>query len=268
MPGSLLSLVRGDRARVLVRDANLRLAGLGLRRRRYLSRAALVLATNGETLRLARKLGAVHAEPFCDSGLLEHFLAAAPPSVRAAAPMRVLWVGRIVPRKALPLALAALGRMTAPATLTIVGDGPDGDAPLELAHRLGLSGRVRHLPRVPFDEMPAQYRDHDAFLFTSVLDSFGSQLLEAMGSGLPIVALDHQGAKMFVPEEAGTKVAIGTVDGTASALARALDELAANPTRRARMGAASWAYARTQTWPERASAMTALYERVAGAGSS
>ena len=94
--------------------------------------------------------------------------------------------------------------------------------------------------------MSAQYRGQDVFLFTSVLDSFGSQLLESMGIGLAIVALDHQGAKTSVPEAAGTRVAIGTVDGTRSALARACDKLAANPTRRARRGAASRAYARAQ----------------------
>lgn len=173
---------------------------------------------------LAQRLGARHVEEFVDSGVEERFLLDEEPTCReTTSPLRVIWVGRLLPRKAAILAVNAIANTRRPVELTIVGDGPERMRVQRLVNRLRLNDRVTMTSWIPWEAMPLQYRRHDVFLFTSILDSFGSQLLEAMASGLPVVALDHQGAGSFVSREVGVLVTPTTPRQTALALANALD---------------------------------------------
>src|SRR5207245_6849789 len=99
-------------------------------------------------------------------------------------------------------------------------------------------------------------------------DSFGMQVLEAMGHGLPILTLDHQGAGTFVPSAAGIKIPVTTPLETVAGIAEGIRTLARNPDERRRMGAAGRAFASTQTWEKRAEWMSKLYEEVIGARGS
>jgi len=82
-------------------------------------------------------------------------------------------------RKALPLALEALaaaGDMNV--RLWIAGDGEMRGSWEEYAKALHLESRVEFLGRVPWDAMSSLYQNADAFLFTSLRDSFGTQVLK------------------------------------------------------------------------------------------
>ena len=59
--------------------------------------------------------------------------------------------------------------------------------------RLGLAGDVELLGQVPWDQVRDLYASASVFLFTSLRESFGGQFLEALGKGLPAVALDLHG---------------------------------------------------------------------------
>lgn len=82
-----------------------------------------------------------------------------------------------------------------------------------------------------------------------------------MASGLPIVTLNHQGARAFVPPEAGIKVPVTNPQETVNAIAQAIRELWRSPELRERMGRAAWEFARTQTWERHAARMTEFYEQ-------
>jgi glycosyltransferase involved in cell wall biosynthesis len=84
--------------------------------------------------------------------------------------------------------------------------------------------------------MPALYRSADVFIFTSLRDSFGAQVLEAMGAGLPVVTLDHQGVGTFVPEKAAFKVPVKNPEETVAGLVEAIRTLMVSPELRAKMG--------------------------------
>ena len=106
----------------------------------------------------------------------------------------------MLPRKALPLALDALKNVSSNVTLTIAGDGMDPEAVRSMIHQRNLENRVFWKgARLSLDELRAAYAEHDAMLFTSLRDSFGSQMLEAMAMGLPVIALDLHGARDFLP---------------------------------------------------------------------
>jgi glycosyltransferase involved in cell wall biosynthesis len=231
--------------------------------RKAIRRSALILSTNHETYRILRQSGAHLVVPFLDSGLSNSFLSQMPPVRRTGAPFTLLWVGQLEPRKCLPLALQAISQTAdLPMSLLVAGQGSMRQEWERLANRLGLRQRVRFLGQVPYVQMSQLYRSADAFIFTSLRDAFGSQVLEAMAAGLPIITLDHQGVGAFVPSEAAIKVPVANPTETVSALAGAIKRLARNEETRVRMGAAAWEFAKTQTWSCRAQMMTQLYERV------
>ena len=225
--------------------------------------SALILATNRETGRLLSKAGGRDVRFFLDSGIPSNFISSPPVPTPRDGPFTLLWVGRMEHRKALPLALEALARnQDLNAKLLIVGDGEMRTQWEQYAARLHLGNKVAFLGHVPWNEIARLYKSADAFLFTSLRDSFGTQVLEAMGHGLPILTLDHQGVGTFVPPEAGIKVPVTSPEQTLPGLAEGIRRLALFPEERSKMGEAALAFAKTQTWEKRAERMSELYEEV------
>lgn len=114
----------------------------------------------------------------------------------------LLFVGRLVPKKGLPLLLNALPAVLAKrpaASLTIAGFGPER-ADLEAqASRLGVAHAVRFLGAVPQDRLPDLYRRASLFVAPFVRDESGNQeglpvvLMEAIGCGCPAIVGDVAG---------------------------------------------------------------------------
>lgn len=230
--------------------------------RKMLNHTDLLLATNSETLNVARSMGARKAELFLDTGLPRHYFAEHPKPGFSKKRMNILWVGRLLERKALRLSLEAVAKLTIPFTLTILGDGPQEVHLHDWIKELNLEGKVDWRGRVPWDEVQQAFEEHEVFLFTSLRDSFGSQLLEAMGKGLAIVTLDHQGAHDFVPDEAGFRVPVTTPASTSDALAQSLNRLYENPQKLRGMSEAGLEFARQHDWNIKAAQMTKMYEDV------
>jgi N-acetyl-alpha-D-glucosaminyl L-malate synthase BshA len=77
-------------------------------------------------------------------------------------------------------------RRELPATLVLVGDGPDRDAAEQEVDRLGLRRDVRFLGKV--DDVAEILRGSDLFLLPSETESFGLAALEAMACAVPVLA--------------------------------------------------------------------------------
>jgi glycosyltransferase involved in cell wall biosynthesis len=129
----------------------------------------------------------------------------------------------------------------------------------DLTRELGLTNRVEFLGRIPHEDMPALFQRCDAFLFTSLRDSFGSVVLEAMAHGVPIVTLNHQGMRAFVPEDAAIKIPVKTPEQIIRDFAHAIEALVSNPGSMRKMSQAAYVFANEQTWTRRAEMMNILY---------
>ena len=230
--------------------------------RQTMRHASLVLVSNRETADLARRLGARRVELFLDTGLPESFYGQQYVERAPQPELRLLWLARLYPRKALPLVLEALAQVRPEVRfhLTIIGDGPMGPLVPGWIRQYGLQDRVTWRGEVPWPQIRAEMLAHDAFLFGSLRDSFASQFLEAMACGLPIITLDHQGARDFIPSSAAIKAPVTTPAETSAALARAVELLATAPIRRVAMGRAAYQTALTHTWPARVARFSALLE--------
>jgi sugar transferase (PEP-CTERM/EpsH1 system associated) len=153
-------------------------------------------------------------------------------------------VGRLVPVKdhaTLLEAVALLKRDGVDATLVVSGDGPLREAFLARAAALGIQNQVRLLGyRKDVEVVLAAL---DVFVLSSVSEGLSNTILEAMATGLPVVATRVGGADELVRDgETGLLVAPGSPHG----MAAALGQLAADRRRRPAMGAAGRVRAETE----------------------
>ena len=234
--------------------------------RKAVRRYPILLATNQETARVLKRAGARDVRFFLDVGIEPEYPFLRPKERQAPETFRLLWAGRLEARKALPLALESLAQVRDQRIqLMIAGNGPLRAQWEKLAQDLALNGQVQFLGFVPWKKMTELYRSSDAFLFSSLRDSSGTVVLEAMAHALPIITLDHQGVRDFVPRDAGIKVPVTTPAQTVSSLAAAIALLANSSDVCRAMGEAAQSFAKTQTWDLRAKRMSLLYEEVLAA---
>jgi L-malate glycosyltransferase len=103
-----------------------------------------------------------------------------------------------------------------PATLVMVGDGPDRGLAQEEARILGVADRVQFLGRI--ENVAPLLAGADLFLLPSEQESFGLSALEALACGVPVVASCAGGIPEVVQDGiTGELCPVGDVDGMASA---------------------------------------------------
>jgi glycosyltransferase involved in cell wall biosynthesis len=235
--------------------------------KRWLGKMSAVLAANNDTLELIARMGRPDVRLQADVGVATDYLTMEPKRFRPdASPLRLIWVGRMLPRKALPLALDALAKVQHDAVLTIVGSGIEEPILREMIANRGLSDRVQWAGRrLTPEEVRAAYLEQDLFLFTSLRDTNGIQLIEAMALGLPVITLDLHGARDAVPNEAGIKVPVTTPAEVTNSLAVAIDRFASmSVEQKNAMSRAGWNFAQTCTWSSRAAKAEILYRELTG----
>lgn len=180
-------------------------------------------------------------------------------------PREILNVGRVVPVKGQALllrAVAELARAGVDARLTLVGEGPQLPELEALADRLGIARRVEFAGAVGQGEIAAYYAHADVFAMPSFAEGLPVVLMEAMATGLPVVASRITGIPELVEEGvSGLLVAPGRLDELIAALARLLREPA---ERRVQMGSAGRARVESEFAVDRTAAeLRALFEAYA-----
>jgi glycosyltransferase involved in cell wall biosynthesis len=117
--------------------------------------------------------------------------------------------------------------------------------------RITLHGFVDHT------DVPAVLAHLDVLVLPSVYEELGSVMVEAMASGVPVVATRVGGIPELVRDGETGLLVDGRCD--VDELARAIDRLLEDHDLRARLGAAARDRAREYSWPALAERITALY---------
>ena len=151
----------------------------------------------------------------------------------AGEPLHILNVAQLQERKGQLLLVEAVARLDFPARLTVVGAGPMRAVLEERAGALGIDARF--VGAVPQEAVKGFYRDADVFCLPSSAEGVPIVLMEAMASGVPVVATRIAGVPELVEHGVtGLLVPPGDVD----AITDALRALASDPDLAGRLAAA------------------------------
>ncbi len=154
----------------------------------------------------------------------------------AAAGTRFVFVGRLVDWKAVDLLLAAFARVTGNARLDLIGDGPMMPALQAQAGSAGLVERVRFHGWLSQGDAAGVMRECDVLVLSSIYECGGAVVLEAMASGLPVIATAWGGPADYLDDSCGILVPPSSRDGLIDGLANAMQLLHAEPQRRLTLG--------------------------------
>ena len=150
-------------------------------------------------------------------------------------------------------------RRSIPATLLMIGDGPErADAERE-SRELGVDGDVRFLGRI--DTVAPLLQQSDLFLLPSQSESFGLAALEAMACGVPVVGSRVGGLPELIQDGV---CGILEPPGSVEAMARRAAELLRDPERHRRMMDAALARAERYAADAIVPRYEALYRAVTG----
>ena len=196
------------------------------------------------------------------------FSTAAPTFSRDDEGFRILFVGRLEPRKGAKFLLRAMPRIlreVPEARLTVVGSGP-----LSRYYRLhlpdGVEDRVVFAGRVSADALASQYAAADVFCSPAMGgESFGIVLIEAMAAGAAVVASDIAGYRDVVSDGAtGLLVRRGDPDSIADGVVR----LARDDALRRRLVESARSEVRQYAWDRVTRRILAVYESVVDGGAA
>ncbi len=163
---------------------------------------------------------------------LDRFQAApwpAPPSETD--PLRILFVGRLIPVKGIPMLLDALVRVRKerPVELTVVGDGPMREPWEGLTRQRALDDIVTFAGGRTLDEVALEMKRAHVFCLPSVRESGGAVLLEAMASARPILTVAYGGPGEIVDDSVGRGIAPDGPEYVTDQLVECLLDASKNP---------------------------------------
>jgi glycosyltransferase involved in cell wall biosynthesis len=146
-------------------------------------------------------------------------------------PLRLTFAGFHIGRKAVPLILHAIAKIgnEFPITFTSIGSGPQRDAWIELARRLGIADKINWIAELPQAQAHAEMSKAHVFAFPSLQEASATVTLEALSLGLPILCHDACGMGFIVNDSCGLKVPMEGHDASVNGLADALRRLNREP---------------------------------------
>lgn len=149
-------------------------------------------------------------------------------------PLRLLVVASLIRRKRLDTLIAGVADLTqdTPVILRIVGDGALREELAAQARRSGVDDCVEFVGSTPPEMVQKQMVWADIFVFASESEGRPNVVLEAMASGLPIVATAIPGVQELLGDDAGLLFPVGD----AEAFARQVRVLVSHPEKAFAMG--------------------------------
>lgn len=121
----------------------------------------------------------------------------------------LLYVGRLSPEKEVHVivnAFTAMQKISRQKTvLVIVGDGPER----QKLQCLNPAAQVIFTGSLSDAKLSEAYASADVFVFASQVETFGNVVLEAMASGLPVIAYDYACAQQHVRQQTGWLCQLG-----------------------------------------------------------
>ncbi|MBB6239545.1 glycosyltransferase involved in cell wall biosynthesis [Pedobacter sp. AK013] len=137
----------------------------------------------------------------------------------------ILNVGTIEERKNLKLAVQALKQVNEEYKLVVIGKQTPYFKTVEKEiEKLGLKNRILFLKNIPFADLPGIYQMASVFVYPSFYEGFGIPIIEALYSGVPVVA-----ATGSCLEEAGGPNSLYVSPNDVAGFTKAINQILENP---------------------------------------
>jgi glycosyltransferase involved in cell wall biosynthesis len=187
-----------------------------------------------------------------------------PPKVDIHEKKDFVWVGNLEPWKAWQIALEAYAQAVkqgiGETRLRIVGSGSQSAEAARRARELGISDRVDFMGPLSRAEVWNMMAGSRALVFSSVRDTSGNVVLEAMGLACPVICFRHQGVAMMTDDGCAIRVEPGTWQASVHGFASAMFRLAGDDALLRDMGLHGRTRAVEQfSWNAKVTAMLDVY---------
>lgn len=145
----------------------------------------------------------------------------------------LIHTGRFAHKNALDDVVRALPHLPANVHTFFIGEGPEKENLMSLAQKLSVAERVHFHPYVPIEELPMYLQACDVFIRPSRSEGMGNSFIEAMATGVPVIATQEGGIADFLfdakknPEKQATGFAVAR--DNPSDISGAVQYILANP---------------------------------------
>jgi starch synthase len=188
-------------------------------------------------------------------------------SLRAGSPLRLAFVGRLVPYKCADVVVEAAAPLLKRglARLDVIGDGPEMPRLRQMVSRLGLESSVHLHGWMAHELVQNRLADSDVFVFPSVREFGGAVVLEAMANGVVPIVADYGGPPELTTPYTGYIVPMGNREQLVQRVRERLEGIVADPSTLAEVGRrARDRVSRYFTWERKAEQVMEVYRWVCG----
>jgi glycosyltransferase involved in cell wall biosynthesis len=137
---------------------------------------------------------------------------------KSISPFVYVSVGNLIPRKGFDILIKAFAQTNNDANLYIIGEGPERKNLEAQIQQLGLQQQLELLGRLERTKINEVFQKCNAFALASQNETFGVCYIEAMYTGLPVIATCCGGPEFFVKESDGIIVPVNDMDSLVEAL--------------------------------------------------
>jgi glycosyltransferase involved in cell wall biosynthesis len=179
------------------------------------------------------------------------------------APVRFVFVGRLIDWKAVEIVLEALHRLQGQisASLEIIGDGPMRQTWETATDQLDLKRVVTFSGFMSQRDCAERLKTADVLVLPSLFECGGAVVLEAMAVGLPVIATAWGGPLDYLDQTCGILVAPDSREALVAGFAAGMKTLAQSHQLRTKMGEAGYARARQYfDWERKIDQILELYQ--------
>ncbi len=152
-----------------------------------------------------------------------------PPFPSSELPLQIIFVGRLLPFKGLPMLLEALTHLDFKFQLNIIGEGPERDNLKTLIQKWQLESQVELLGNRSLAYIADGMAKSHVLCLPSIRESGGAVLLEAMAVARPVIAIDYGGPMETVDVEVGIKLPATGKQAVIDGLVAALQDIYQHP---------------------------------------
>lgn len=182
-------------------------------------------------------------------------------------PLRVVFVGRLVPYKGADMLVEAAQPLLRAGlmTLTIIGDGPQMPVLRRQVREFRIDDSVRLAGWMQHAAAQQLMATADVFAFPSIREFGGAVVLEAMAAGVVPIVVNYGGPGELVTERTGYRIPIGRRTDIIQQVRETLADITRNPAQLIEKSAAAQQRARTNfTWQRKAEQCLEVYRWVLG----